>query len=78
MRTHNSGMARPAVDILALSPAERLELIGELWDSLDATDVELTPEQCAELDRRLDALEIAGPVGAPWHEVEARIRARSP
>ncbi len=70
-------MARVTVDILAMSPAERLELIGELWDSLEADDVELSPEQQAELDRRLDSLEATGPTGAPWHEVEIRIRARS-
>ena len=41
------------IDIDHLSPQERLELIGRLWDSLDDEDVPLTPEQEAELDRRL-------------------------
>jgi len=71
-------VTKPVIDIAALTPKERLELIGELWDSLDATDVELTEEQRVELDRRLDALEATGPVGTPWPEVEARIRARTP
>jgi putative addiction module component (TIGR02574 family) len=40
---------------LELSPAERLELVEELWDSLaeHAEDVPLTDEMRAELDRRL-------------------------
>ena len=41
------------LDISRLTPKERLDLIGELWDSLSATDVRLTPAQEAELDRRL-------------------------
>lgn len=32
-------------------------MIGELRDSLDDKDVPLTPEQLAELDRRLAAME---------------------
>ncbi len=41
------------IDIDHLSPQERLELIGRLWDSLDDEDLPLTPEQEAELDSRL-------------------------
>ena len=37
------------LDISRLTPKERLDLIGELWDSLSATDVRLTPAQEAEL-----------------------------
>jgi putative addiction module component (TIGR02574 family) len=69
-------MARPALDISSLSPEERLELIGELWDSLEHEHVPLTPEQKSELNRRLDVLEQAGPRGSAWDDVEARIRAR--
>jgi len=44
-------------DILNLTVAERIELIGDLWDSLaEVPDaVSLTEAQKAELDRRLDA-----------------------
>jgi len=69
---------KPPIDISSLSPEERLELIGRLWDSLDAVQVDLTEEQRSELDRRLDALEATGPVGSPWADVEARIRSRGP
>jgi putative addiction module component (TIGR02574 family) len=41
------------IDIDGLSPQERLDLIGRLWDSLDEEDLPLTPEQEAELDHRL-------------------------
>ncbi|HEY1750516.1 MAG TPA: addiction module protein [Caulobacteraceae bacterium] len=41
------------VDIDKLTPAEKLELIGELWDSLEADDVPLTQAQIDEIDRRL-------------------------
>jgi len=57
-----------------LSPAEKLELIGDLWDSLDAEDVTLTPAQIEEIDRRLESAEVEP--GIPWDEVEARLRQR--
>jgi putative addiction module component (TIGR02574 family) len=40
-------------DIARLTPEERLELIGRLWDSLESEDVRLTPSQDAELGRRM-------------------------
>jgi len=47
-----------SVDIQRLSPAERLALIEELWESLDKTrDVSLTDSQREELDRRAEALD---------------------
>jgi len=69
-------MARPALDIGKLTPAERLQLAEELWDSLCDTPeaVPLTEAQRAELDRRLDDLEQEGPTGIPWDEVVRRIR----
>ncbi|HEY3800722.1 MAG TPA: addiction module protein [Caulobacteraceae bacterium] len=57
-----------------LTPAEKLELIGELWDSLDAVDVPLTANQRAELDRRLADPDLQS--GAPWEEVKARLLQR--
>jgi putative addiction module component (TIGR02574 family) len=57
-----------------LSSAEKLELINELWDSLEAQDVPLTPEQMDELDRRIAGAD-AEP-GIPWEEVAARLERR--
>jgi putative addiction module component (TIGR02574 family) len=59
------------IDIQALSPDQRLQLIELLWDSLSPTPdaIPLTQEQRAELDRRLDDLDREGPVGIPAEQV---------
>ena len=44
-------MAKPALDFTGLSTEQRLELIGQLWDSLDQAPP-LSPEERAELERR--------------------------
>ncbi len=71
-------MSKAAINIDELSPAERLSLIEELWDSLSDSAFEppLTEAQRTELDRRLDDLERDGPQGIPWDEVVERIRKR--
>jgi len=45
-----------AFDITRLTPQERLDLIGELWDSLSAKDVRLSPELDAEHGRAVAQL----------------------
>jgi putative addiction module component (TIGR02574 family) len=57
-----------------LTPAEKLDLIGELWDSLDPSDIELSAEQIEELERRIE--EADREPGVPWDEMLARIRQR--
>jgi putative addiction module component (TIGR02574 family) len=61
-----------------LSPAERMQLVEEILDSL-ANEQEPSPLSEAkrnELDRRIAALD-ANPAGvSPWEEVEARVLAR--
>lgn len=66
-------MASPAVDIAALTTSQKLDLIDELWASLAAADLDLTDEQRAELDRRLDRLDREGPTGATWESVRAQM-----
>jgi len=66
-------MAKPALDLTALTPDEKLELIDDLWGSLKPEDFELSPEQKAELDRRLDRLDREGPVGTSWESVRAKM-----
>jgi len=68
-------MGRPAFDISKLSPQQRLELIGKLWDSLEDELPPLDPELLAELDRRLAEFEANPSEGRPATEVIARIRA---
>jgi putative addiction module component (TIGR02574 family) len=65
-----------AIDITRLSPQERLDLIGRLWDSLDAEDVPLTPAQEAELERRLATLDEDIKAGSTWEEIEAELDRR--
>jgi putative addiction module component (TIGR02574 family) len=66
-------------NISQLSPAERLQLIEELWDSLavDPDAVPVPPEHLQELNRRLDALD-AGEMapGEPWPIVTGRLSKR--
>jgi putative addiction module component (TIGR02574 family) len=45
------------IDFHHLSQTQRLALIRELWESLDADTIEPTPAQKAELDRRLATLD---------------------
>lgn len=66
-------------DILNLSIAERIELIGDLWDSLAESpeSVVLTEAQKAELDRRLEAYRKDPTQGSPWPVVRDRIAKRA-
>jgi putative addiction module component (TIGR02574 family) len=64
-------------ELMELSPAERLELVEELWDSLVPEDLPpLTDEQMREFDRRYDAL-IRDPArGASREDVRTRLLAK--
>ena len=71
-------MAKPTFDLHDLTPAERLELAGELWDSLDddPESIPLTAAQVRELDRRVGAYRADRDAGRPWQEVLDEIEAR--
>ncbi len=49
--------------------------LKELWDSIaeESPAIDLSAEQIAELDRRLDALEAQPEGGTPWHIARERI-----
>jgi len=68
-----------ATDIDRLTPAERLDLLERIWDSLSAAPgaSPLTQAQRQELDRRLDDLEREGPAGIPWEDVLRAIKKRN-
>lgn len=66
-------MTRPALDIEQLTPAERLDLIEQLWDSLSEEEVPITDAQRNELERRLDALDREGPIGVPWEQLRGEL-----
>ncbi len=62
-------------DVLQLSVAERIRLAEDIWESIAAAPepLELTGEQRAELDRRLDDYHQHPNDGTPWEIVKKRI-----
>jgi putative addiction module component (TIGR02574 family) len=75
-------MGKPRIEIDALSKAERLDLLEQVWESLSRTplDLPVTAQQQAELDRRSDQLDQdlaeGRPIGVPWDEVMRQLRTR--
>jgi putative addiction module component (TIGR02574 family) len=66
----------PTLDYSHLSARERLDLIGEIWDSIDAEAVTLTSAQEAELDRRRATLDEDIEQGRDAAEALADLRRR--
>lgn len=62
----------------SLSVAERLELIGVVWESFSSIDVPVSDEDKALLDARLSDIEKSPEDESPWSEVQARLRQRLP
>jgi putative addiction module component (TIGR02574 family) len=62
-----------------LTVEQRLELIGELWDSIPDSLNELpVPEwHQQELERRLAAADADPEAAIPWEEVKRRLREKS-
>jgi putative addiction module component (TIGR02574 family) len=62
-------------EVLQLPVPERIRIVEAIWDSIAETPeaLELSDEQKAELDRRLEALEKDPGDGSPWAEVRDRI-----
>ncbi len=72
-------MSRITSDHIAgLSAAERIALIGDLWDSLDDADLPLTTAQSAELARRLDAFDADRSRAVAWQDLKAELEKRCP
>jgi putative addiction module component (TIGR02574 family) len=64
------------VDITKLSPAERLKLIEELWDSLSDDDAPVSPAQQEELLRRAAMLDADEGQAVSWEALKEELRAR--
>jgi putative addiction module component (TIGR02574 family) len=62
-----------AIDIARLSPQERLDLIGALWDSLTLEDVSLGAAQEAELARRMATFEADKQSAVAWETLDAEL-----
>lgn len=64
-------------EIMRLTPEERRELSDELNATVaEDEDFILTPEQKAEIDRRIEEHERDPSSAMPWEEVRDRLRAR--
>lgn len=69
-------VTRRPIDFEPLSLDQRLDLIEDLWESLDQSELdtlELTAPQRDELDRRLDLLNQNGPSGISPEQLRAKI-----
>jgi putative addiction module component (TIGR02574 family) len=60
--------------VKTLSPKDRLELIGAVWESLDQSTVSVSSAERELLDARLKDLEENPSDQSPWPEVKARLR----
>jgi putative addiction module component (TIGR02574 family) len=71
------GRAELWAELMKLTPAERIELVEELWDSIALQGLPtLSSEELDELDQEL-AEHRADPSGAqPWEAVRAWLQSR--
>ena len=62
-------------EILQLSTPEKLQLVEELWNdiALHPNEISLSPEQEAELDRRVELHQKNPEAGIPWEEVKSKL-----
>jgi putative addiction module component (TIGR02574 family) len=62
--------------LFALSVPQKLQLVGDLWDSIAATPeaVPVPQWQIEELDRRRAELQQNPELGIPWEEAKERLR----
>lgn len=67
-----------ADEIVRLTPPERLELIAQLWDSLEHEQLPLTSAQESELERRLSSLDEDGRNGVTWASLKTELEQRCP
>ena len=65
-------------ELRKLPLAERLDLVGDLWDSIakDSEQLTLTGAQMAELDRRFEEYQQNPKQGVAWEEVRDRSRTK--
>lgn len=68
------GISAKSLGIDKLNVEERLELIGEIWDSVseEAGDLCLSSELKEELDRRLAAADANPEAAVPWEDVKRK------
>jgi putative addiction module component (TIGR02574 family) len=67
-----------ADEIVRLSPAERLSLIAQLWDSLEHQHLPLSPAQESELNRRLDSMKEDRTEAIAWPDLRSKLEQHRP
>lgn len=62
----------------ALTVAKKIQQVQDLWDAIaaEADDVDLTPAQRKELERRIRVHDAAPDAASPWHKVRRRVRTK--
>jgi putative addiction module component (TIGR02574 family) len=64
-------------ELMALTPAERVELAMDLWDSVAPADLPpLTAEQIDAIDQELAAHERDPTEAIPWEQVRSELQSR--
>jgi len=63
---------------MELAIPERIKLVEDIWDSIaiDSGAIQLTPDQRAELDRRLEDYRKNPNGNVPWETIKAEALAR--
>ena len=59
-----------------LAPGERLDLIAEIWDTLESADVPVTDEERDIRDSRMADLEANPSAQEPWEQARASLESR--
>jgi putative addiction module component (TIGR02574 family) len=65
-------------ELTRLAPLERIKLISQPWDSLEAEQIPLTSGQQAELERWLVSLDQDRAEGVTWAALRAELAQRCP
>jgi putative addiction module component (TIGR02574 family) len=63
-------------ELARLTPPERLDLISQLWDSLESEHLPVSAAQREELDRRLETLDADRANGVTWQAMKAELERR--
>ena len=64
------------LNIRNLSVAERIQLVGEIWNSIaeDEGEIEITEAQWEEIERRLQRYRENPEIAIPWDVLKERIQ----
>jgi len=65
-------------ELSRLTPPERLDMIAQLWDSLEENQLPVSAAQKDELDRRLDRLDADRRESVTWDALKAELERRCP